>query len=251
MYRGNFRRNQGYQYISPINRQYNQNKTLMPDINNVYVYHDNIILSGSGIKDSIKSIKNKSELFSETLKKIKTVGSVVASVYTSKPATIARNYITSFDKNPNRKPGYPGELHIPLPTQYGWSIASFCGPGTNLKERLKRGDKGVDGLFGADEVCKDHDIAYSEATSIKDIKDADKQFIRDIDDADIGKKTRTILKKGMQAKRLAEDINLMDTSDWLKNNKGQGMKRNNNIKKKRGGAFFPAKNLKKQMWKNI
>lgn len=44
----------------------------------------------------------------------------------------------------------PIELHIP-----GYH---FCGPGTKLAQRLKRGDKGINKL---DTACKTHDIAYS------------------------------------------------------------------------------------------
>ena len=45
----------------------------------------------------------------------------------------------------------PVELHIP-----GYQ---FCGPGTKLKERLARGDSGINLL---DAACKQHDIAYSQ-----------------------------------------------------------------------------------------
>lgn len=45
----------------------------------------------------------------------------------------------------------PVELHLPGGYRY-------CGPGTKLKERLARGDVGINKL---DEACKDHDIAYS------------------------------------------------------------------------------------------
>ena len=45
----------------------------------------------------------------------------------------------------------PVELHIP---HY-----EFCGPGTRLKERLARGDRGINLL---DSACKEHDISYSE-----------------------------------------------------------------------------------------
>ena len=44
----------------------------------------------------------------------------------------------------------PLELHLP-----GYN---FCGPGTKLKERLARGDRGINPL---DEACKEHDTAYS------------------------------------------------------------------------------------------
>lgn len=43
----------------------------------------------------------------------------------------------------------PLEMHLP-----GYK---FCGPGTKLKRRLARGEKGVNML---DEACKEHDIQY-------------------------------------------------------------------------------------------
>ena len=46
----------------------------------------------------------------------------------------------------------PIELHVPGGYQ-------FCGPGTKLKERLTRGDRGINKL---DQACKEHDIAYSK-----------------------------------------------------------------------------------------
>ncbi len=46
----------------------------------------------------------------------------------------------------------PFELHMP-------GGYNFCGPGTNLKERLNRGDRGINPL---DDACKQHDITYSQ-----------------------------------------------------------------------------------------
>lgn len=56
----------------------------------------------------------------------------------------------------------PVELHLP-----GYQ---FCGPGTKLKERLARGDKGVNPL---DAACKEHDIAYSQSKDINKRHEAD------------------------------------------------------------------------------
>ena len=56
----------------------------------------------------------------------------------------------------------PIELHIP-----GYQ---YCGPGTKLKKRLARGDKGINQL---DAACKQHDIAYSENPSLADRHKAD------------------------------------------------------------------------------
>lgn len=56
----------------------------------------------------------------------------------------------------------PVELHVP-----GYQ---FCGPGTKLKQRLARGDKGINPL---DAACKQHDIKYSENSSLADRHKAD------------------------------------------------------------------------------
>ncbi|XP_039297742.1 uncharacterized protein LOC120354505 [Nilaparvata lugens] len=45
-----------------------------------------------------------------------------------------------------------------LPIELHYPGANFCGPGTKLKERLERGDKGIN---PTDEFCKEHDIFYS------------------------------------------------------------------------------------------
>lgn len=57
----------------------------------------------------------------------------------------------------------PVELHAP-----GYS---YCGPGTNLNKRLKRGDPGINEL---DKACKQHDIAYAQTNNIGVRNQADK-----------------------------------------------------------------------------
>lgn len=59
----------------------------------------------------------------------------------------------------------PFELHLP-----GYN---FCGPGTKLEKRLKRGDVGINPL---DEACKIHDIAYSQSSSLANRHIADQQL---------------------------------------------------------------------------
>lgn len=56
----------------------------------------------------------------------------------------------------------PIELHLP-----GYN---FCGPGTKLEKRLKRGDNGINPL---DEACKQHDIAYAQNSSLSHRHKAD------------------------------------------------------------------------------
>lgn len=57
----------------------------------------------------------------------------------------------------------PIELHIP-----GYQ---YCGPGTKLEKRLKRGDPGINPL---DTACKEHDIAYAKFQNIENRHRADK-----------------------------------------------------------------------------
>lgn len=57
----------------------------------------------------------------------------------------------------------PFEMHIP-----GYN---YCGPGTKVKQRLARGDKGINEL---DEACKDHDIVYLQNKDLTKRHEADK-----------------------------------------------------------------------------
>lgn len=86
---------------------------------------------------------------------------------------IKRNKTVSKRKRPVKKRGsglinsvidkLPFEMHLP-----GYR---YCGPGTKLEERLKRGDAGINQL---DEACKIHDIAYASNNSkIKRMADQD------------------------------------------------------------------------------
>lgn len=58
------------------------------------------------------------------------------------------------------------EIHIP-----GYQ---YCGPGTNLKKRLARGDPGINKL---DVACKEHDFAYESCKDSKSRRKADKELI--------------------------------------------------------------------------
>lgn len=50
---------------------------------------------------------------------------------------------------------------------------NYCGPGTRLKERLARGDQGINPL---DEACKLHDIAYAKFSDSDNRRVADKEL---------------------------------------------------------------------------
>jgi hypothetical protein len=94
----------------------------------------------------------------------------------------------------------PIEMHMP-------GGYNFCGPGTKLKKRLARGDKGINPL---DESCKAHDIAYSKYTDNKRRSEADlalqeQAWLRvNAPDASIAEKTAAlIVTNAIKAKRLA------------------------------------------------
>jgi hypothetical protein len=57
----------------------------------------------------------------------------------------------------------PFEAHVP---KY-----QYCGPGTKLKKRLKRGDKGINPL---DTACRDYDIVYATSQNLEDRHNTDK-----------------------------------------------------------------------------
>jgi len=82
----------------------------------------------------------------------------------------------------------PIELHLP-------GGYNYCGPGTKLKERLKRGDRGINKL---DEACKEHDISYSkhsdsESRSIADRVLAEKAWQRlKSSDASLGERAASL-----------------------------------------------------------
>ena len=85
----------------------------------------------------------------------------------------------------------PFEAHIP-----GYQ---YCGPGTRLQKRLKRGDPGINPL---DQACKLHDIAYSKHKDLAGRHLADKQLKDNAwervraSDAGLGEKAAALLVTG-------------------------------------------------------
>lgn len=74
-----------------------------------------------------------------------------------KNVVVGRGLVNSLINN------LPFETHLP-----GYQ---YCGPGTKLAERLKRGDPGINLL---DQACKEHDIVYSKFKEPEDRNIADK-----------------------------------------------------------------------------
>lgn len=59
----------------------------------------------------------------------------------------------------------PVELHVPS--------YQYCGPGTKLEKRLKRGDPGINKL---DQACKVHDIPYAKHKDLENRHKADEKL---------------------------------------------------------------------------
>ena len=74
-------------------------------------------------------------------------------------------------KNTTLGRGIVNTLINKLPIEAHLLGYNYCGPGTFLKQRLARGDKGVNPL---DESCKEHDIMYSKFSDIGKRHEADK-----------------------------------------------------------------------------
>ena len=132
----------------------------------------------------------------------------------------------------------PIEIHLP-----GYR---FCGPGTKLAKRLKRGDKGVNPL---DEACREHDIEYSRhkddsARRVADKKLADRAWERvKASDSSWGEKASAMLVTG--AMKVKSKLGKGIVSRRKKTQSGGGGKQNDKRKKmqrlptaKRGG-FLP------------
>jgi hypothetical protein len=67
--------------------------------------------------------------------------------------------------------GFLNTLINKLPFEANVSGYQFCGPGSKLKKRLARGDKGVNSL---DFACQTHDIAYENSNNLDIRHKADK-----------------------------------------------------------------------------
>jgi hypothetical protein len=129
-------------------------------------YSDNLEMAGMGFGDMLRKLmKNSPD---------------VSSAYSSNLGTDLKNLIPSSDAT--ARPSFPGEKHTILKLPNGRTgIANYMGPGTNVIERLKRGDKG---RTPADTVAKRHDIDYTLASGkatkeeqLKAVRNADNRMI--------------------------------------------------------------------------
>lgn len=93
-----------------------------------------------------------------------------------------------------------------LKKEYHLPSYQFCGPGTRLKERIQRGDTGINKL---DQACKEHDIAYSESTNLTERHKADEILKNKAwdrvksSDAKLGERLSSLLVTGAMKGKLA------------------------------------------------
>ena len=110
---------------------------------------------------------------------------------------------------PDQPPGFPGErhvLHLDPKSVTGaapWQRHSYTGPGTNIVERVRRGDKPVD---ATDAAARAHDLAYAAAEDMADIRRADEAFIAAV--SKVPGKTAAIARKMIALKNKHEDFAL-------------------------------------------
>jgi hypothetical protein len=139
------------------------------------------------------------------------------SAYTSELGTKIRNSIP--DSDSLARPGFPGERHAILKLSNGkMGVGNFMGPGTEIVKRLRRGDPP---RTLSDKVAMAHDVRYSLATNLGDVRHADQAMVRKLDEIDNkhadSRLNTTIGKKLIQAKMAAEDLGLLDKKRFVGN----------------------------------
>lgn len=133
------------------------------------------------------------------------------------------NSVKWYDRHKHKGSGllkqeFKGEKHIPLVTPKGIKLGQYCGPGTHLDARERRGDKG---LNYTDAQCKKHDEAYDRIQKSNVPKKEKGKMVRKADNFLIKalKKHKGINPKivstGMKAKKIAEDIGILDRSKYV------------------------------------
>lgn len=122
----------------------------------------------------------------------------------------------------------PFEAHLP-----GYN---FLGPGTKLRKRLARGDKGINKL---DEAAKRHDIAYSKNKDVEKRHEADRELaeeawniVKDSDSSFGEKAAAWAVTNAMKAK-----VKLGSGLKKRKRKTGSGIKKGKKKAVKRGGIL--------------
>jgi hypothetical protein len=170
----------------------------------------NIQQNGDGIISDAMDMYQKFRGFQNTVSD--TAGQVLntaKNTYASSLGNKLRNMLPNADEN--GRPGFPGELHPFIRCNNGkWCQPNFIGPGTALKQRLERGDPPRTDI---DQGAMAHDIRYTLAENMDDIRHADKKLLDVVEksknDAPYNKH---LVGKAIKSKAWLEKYKLMDPS---------------------------------------
>jgi len=135
-----------------------------------------------------------------------------------------RKFVHKFLGPDNDYPSFKDELHaiLRLPNKK-FKLASYMGPFTQVRKRLKHqnkdGSMGIKPLTQSDTVAMLHDIQYSLARNINDIRKADKtmlKYLKKIKSKNLD--TKMNIAQGMkliEAKVTAEDMDLLARDGFI------------------------------------
>lgn len=175
--------------------------------------------------------------------------------------TKAVNLIPSSD--PTARDLYPGERHAPLFLEKGsnkMGFANWCGPGTNVLKRVRRGD-GPRANLETDKVAMGHDLRYElnsrlpKKEQIKANREADKILVNKLKNSKKGDpRNKKIVRNLISAKMFMEDHNInksFQTSNTRKSHPDDIHleKKLKQIAQEGYGAGFPGMKLKNQVIK--
>jgi hypothetical protein len=166
---------------------------------------------GTGIFDKLQSAVDFVDTARGWKEGISDVAEAGTELISGPIGTWASNKLSEkFNKNPNWRSGFPGEKHAVIDTPWGMTRANYLGPGTNVWERLQRGDPPVDGSKGLDAAAKRHDISYGLARSADDVRKADNRFLKDLSNVESSTAMKNFVMGLFKAKKLAENIGFLD-----------------------------------------
>jgi hypothetical protein len=135
----------------------------------------------------------------------------VHHAYTSETCNLIRNIIPFCASDDTSTLGFAGEMHTLIILPNGRiGVANFMGPGTQVIKRIKRHDVG---RTPVDTLARAHDIRYTLATSVDDLRIADHIFENDLKTT-IDHPINIRLGYAISAKMITEDAGLISKSHF-------------------------------------
>ena len=173
-------------------------------------------MRAEGLESDVDFMKRVKSLMTKG-QTVKNLATSALEVYNSPIGNALRNAIP--DSDSGARTGFTGETHMIMKLKNGKNgVANFMGPGTQVIERVKRGDPG---RTPADSVAKMHDIQYSlagnarnKADQLKQVRLADNRMISSLkriraNRSDAGRNISAGMRL-IQAKEIGEDLGILD-----------------------------------------